>query len=347
MKRGRSDDDDDGDFEDDEDQYISDDESYIFPPPYPEVYAWEPSPQEARAFYFRRRQRPVFDYSIRENGKPIKTHEEFLHFMEKHAAEMNLTPKQVRHTLGFISTHDPETGRTRYDTMGGMPLQVVNAWVVLLNFFLIKNKLITRERSIEVVTPFLEIVPQVFEDNERVIVIAPGIVETGDPERPLSGHGIVLCFERDEKTCIVLDPSHIIRDETSLYKFFAMSEKIAKPGEGVKLLRNNYQALPIFYTGARKWSNILFPNIGRAHDVPPNSGGDCGMLCMWIAFWICAKPFRKSVIPPPLPYHESLSMREWVMQCIYNKEITVPPRIKHYLHITGGKSLKTRKTRKH
>lgn len=286
-----------------------------------------------RKWYARRRQRAVFDYDLPTSE--VKSHAEFKDFMLRHTREHPIPFDSVKDFLEAARIGSGRGVKARYEPKYGTPLDILGEWTNLLNKYIITHSNPGNNYSIiahNIVDSRIE--PEDFKAFNRVVVIAYGLVDD-------TPHSLVLVFDRDEKTCFVLDPSRRIRNDAELSSYLMAGCEALNHD---RQYDDNVLALPFIeqedHTGTT-WTNVLYPNVGRMHDVDERvCTGDCGLLTMFFAFWVCYKPDRKSLIPPPLPFHESLSMREWVMQCIYKGEITVPKQIEHYMHITGGRKLR-------
>lgn len=181
--------------------------------------------------------------------------------------------------------------------------------------------------------------------REYTKIIISLTIELADEDEDL--HVVLLVFDNITKRCTIFDSSGVLSYEAAKYSsdrattwdqyLFThldyLSYEHATKAEEKEEEKQQIQASLRIQNFTKYYQGIFYTHLGQYQNLPMYDG-DCAVFAMWFMLWFLFNRWSIQT-PPPMPLHEPLAMRNYIVMCLLKKSIFLPPEIVPYLDNTS------------
>lgn len=213
----------------------------------------------------------------------------------------------------------------------GATSKVISRWSALLNAYRTNNDIYFASLSKDVLTPDL------FDTYDRIALSVE--ITAGDGVD--DGHAILWLIDNGRQISYILDSSGIVTNITLLAEGLQKRlEKLkAKNRDDYVRIMHNLIAMKthpyINLLGGEASRSLPIEYLNVSYQQAPLYRGDCAIYVMWFMLWLFFHPSACPPHPPPMPLHEPMAMRHFIVETLESGELKIPKKMLSSLYYAG------------
>ena len=214
----------------------------------------------------------------------------------------------------------------------GTTSNIISQWCILLNAYRTNNDIYFASLSEDDLTPDL------FDTYDR-IALSVEIEEEDD------GHALLWLIDNEKEISYILDSGAIVKNIDELASGILHKLKRLKANNTINnriisaRIMDNLRVM-----AAHSYINLLgkdesrrlpieFINVWYQHR--PLYTGDCAVFVMWFMLWLFFHPTVSIPQPPPIPFHEPMAMRHFIVETLESGNLKIPKKMLSSLYYNG------------